>query len=301
MKLAYSSVASPSWDLATMVQKAKDYGFSGIELRGLQGQMHLPVAPELATNPARIGELMRDTGIDLVCLASSASFHMSDPKQAAENKAQVREFIDLAAALGCPRVRVHAGELPRTGILGYERRERVLDRITTSLGELATYAAARRVTIVVENGGDFTDSVAIWHIIDAASSPALRCCWNPFAARTRNERPTTSIPRLGSMIDLVHVCDGKFNTAGAFDGYTPPGQGSVEIPRLIQLLRGIGYWGYLVYDWPKLWVPSLQDADRALPAASAFLQPLLDEAPVVLTAYKGDKRPPRLPEIGAKA
>lgn len=292
MKLAFSSVACPAWNLATMVEKAKEYGYQGIELRGLEGQMHLPLAPQLAANPGKIAKLMRDTGVELVCLASSAAFHMRDPKQVAENQAQAREYIDLASKLECPFVRVFGAEIPKA-FIGYEKRETVLGRIATALRELAGYAADRRVTILIENSGDFVDSAAIWYLVDAADSPAVKCCWNPFAARARRERPTTSIPRLGSQINMVHVTDGKFDDAGVFEGYALPGQGTVELPRLVQLLKGIGYRGYLVFDWPKLWTQSLADADKALPAAAKFLKPLIDEKPVPLTAYKGDKYAPR--------
>src|SRR5215510_8611544 len=106
MKLAFSSVACPGWNLATMVEKAKDFGYQGIELRGLEGEMNLPLAPQLAANPAKIAKLMRDTGVEIVCLSSSAAFHMRDPKEVAENQAQAREYIELASMLECPFVRV---------------------------------------------------------------------------------------------------------------------------------------------------------------------------------------------------
>lgn len=294
MKLAFSSVACPAWDLVTMVEKAREFGYKGLELRGLEGQMFLPLAPQLASNPARVGKLMHDAGVDLICLATSNAFHMRDPREVADNQAQVREYIDLAGKLGCPFVRVFGAEIPqaRFWLLGRERREVVLGRIANALRELADYAAARRVTLLIENSGDFTDSVAMWYLVDAANSPAVRCCWNPMNARLRGERPTTSIPRLGARIGLVHVTDAKFE-GNAFDGYVLPGQGNVEVPRLIQLLKGIAYRGHLVFEWPKLWNPTLADADRALPAAAKYLQGLIDEKPVPMTAYKGDKYAPR--------
>ncbi len=229
MKLAFSSVACPAWNLATMVEKAKDYGYHGIELRGLEGQMHLPLAPQLASNPRKIAELMRQTGVELICLSTSAAFHMRDQKEVAENKAQVREYIELAGKLECPFVRVFGSEIPRLKfwLLGYERRETVLARIAESLRELASYAAAHRVTLLVENSGDFSDSNAMWYLVDAAGSPALKCLWNPLNAALRRERPTTSIPRLGRKIGMVHLCDGKFNSAGAFEGHAIPGQGNL--------------------------------------------------------------------------
>jgi sugar phosphate isomerase/epimerase len=292
MKLAFSSVGCPGWDLATMVERAKEYGYQGIELRGLQGQMNLPLAPELAANPAKIARLMRDTGVEIVCLATSAAFHMREPREVAENQGQVREYIDLAEKLECPFVRVFGSEIPKAKFFGYENRETVMGRIATALRELSTYAEAHHVTVLVENNGDFTDSAAMWYLVDAVDSPAVRCCWNQMAARTRIERPTTSIPRLGARIGLVHISDAKFEGAG-FDGYVLPGQGHCEIAKQVQLLKGIGYRGHLVFDWPKLWNPSLADPEKAFPAAAKFLQGLLDEKPQVLTAYKGDKYAPR--------
>lgn len=294
MKLAYSSVACPNWDLVTMVEKAREYGYQGIELRGLEGQMYLPLAPQLASNPGKVGKLMRDAGVELVCLATSNAFHMRDPKAVAENQQQVREYIELAGSLKCPFVRVFGAEIPRLPlwVLGSERRETVLGRIAAAIRDLADHAAAHRVSIVIENSGDFTDSAAMWYLVDAANSPAVRCCWNPMAARTHGERPTTSIPRLGARIGLVHISDAKFE-GRSFDGYVLPGQGQVELPRAVQLLKGIGYRGFMVLDWPRLWNPGLADADRALPAAAKYIQALLDEKPIPMSAYKGDKFAPR--------
>ncbi len=292
MKLAFNSIANVGWDLATVVMKAKEYGYQGIELRGVSGQMNLPLASELSASPAKIAGLIRDTGVELICLSSGASFHMAGSGEVAENLATAREYIELAGRLRCPMVRVFAGEIPK-GKFFYERRETVLGRIVDALRTLVPIAAEHGVTVVVENGGDFTDSASLWYIIDAVDSPLVQCCWSPFAARTRLERPTTSIPRLGSKIAMVHVCDGKFAANGGLDSYAVPGQGDMELQRLVQLLKGIAYQGYLVVDWPKLWVPSLADADKVLPAAAKFLQPLINEKPIVMTAYKGDKNAPR--------
>jgi len=294
MKLAFSNVACPGWDIVTLVEKAKEYGYQGLELRSLDGQMHLPLAPQLASNPAKVGKLMRDAGVELVCLATSAAFHMRDAREVAQNQAQVREYIELAGKLGCPFVRVFGAEIPkaRFWLIGNERREVVLGRIAKAISELADFAAAHRVTILIENSGDFTDSPAMWYLVDAANSPAVKCCWNPMAALTRGERPTSSIPRLAARIGHIHLTDAKFD-GRAFASHVLPGEGSVEIPRLVQLLKGIGYREYLCFEWPKLWNPGLADADRALPAAAKYLQPLLGEKTIPMTAYKGDKNAPR--------
>src|SRR5207249_6916267 len=115
---------------------------------------------------------------------------------------------------------------------------------------------------------------AMWYLVDAADSPAVRCYWNPFNARIRGERPTTSIPRLGARIGAVKVTDAKFDGL-AFDSYVQLGQGNVEIARMVQLLKGIGYRGYLTFEWPKLWNPSLAEPDKVFGPAAKYLQGLV--------------------------
>lgn len=299
MRIGFSTVGCPGWDLKTIVTQAQVMGFVGVEIRALRGQLHLPLCPELAADPAATQALFAEHHVELICLASSAAFHSRNPHEVEDNKAVAREYIELAGRLGCPFVRVFGAEIPRKRLFGYESRERVLARIAAALRELAAFAQQHRVTLLVENSGDFVDSQSIWFLVDAANSPAVRACWAPFAAMTRGEHPNTSIPRLGRKIGLVHLCDGKFLNDGAVESVELPGQGNLDVPLLIELLKGIAFDGFVVFDWPKLWNTSLADPERAFPAAQKYLAALLALKSVVLTAYKGDKNAPKFKAAAA--
>ncbi len=293
MKFGFSSVGCPDWDLDTIIGQAAAMGYQGVELRGLQGEMHLPASPALASNPAAVVERFSNAGVELVCLATGNCFHWKDARKLAEHKAQVREFLELAGELGCPYVRVFGDEVPR-----YEQKQATLVRIADALRELAPAAAACHTTIVLENHGDFAGSRDLWFILDAVSHPAVRCCWHPCHAKVAGERMTLSVPRLGRMIALTHIVDGRFNEDGALETYVIPGEGDADLERFLDLLRGIAYSGYLIFDWPKLWVTSLADPDKSLPAALAKMKGMLDKLTAVkeLTAYKGDKNVPKFTE-----
>lgn len=295
MRLAFNSMACPDWNLTTIIDKAREYGFTGIELAGRAGLAHLHAAPDLSRDPARVAAQLKDAGIELACLATSATFCSKNPETRTANQADVKEHIRLAARLGCPFVRVLAGKIPAgyPRILRADRREAVLDRIATAIRELVPLAAEHGVAILIENDGDFSDSASLWHIIEAVSSPMVRGCWNPLAARVTHERPTTSIPRLGSKTAMVRICDAVLDENDRFRDFTLPGHGATEIRRTVQLLRGTGYRGYMVFAWPRSTRPDLAGPEVVLPAAASFLKSLLDEQPVVLAAYKGDKFRPR--------
>jgi len=292
MKIGFSSVGCPNWDLPTLINNAKAMGYQGVELRGLRGQMDLTLCPELTANPASTKAMFTEAGVELVCLGSSAAFHFRDPHRVAANQAEARQYIELAGKLGCPYVRVFGAEIPKRPFLGYESREVVLSRIATAIRGLVPTALEHRVTLLIENSGDFVDSQAIWFLVDAAESPSVRACWSQFAALTRGEPASISIKRLGAMIGMVRLTDGKL-AGGGVESIEPPGKGDANVPLQVALLKGLAYDGYLMFDWPKLWNHALADPEKVLPETQKYLQSLLSEKKVDLTAYKGDKNAPK--------
>ena len=296
MKIGFSSLVCPNWDLRTIVARAAEYGYDGIELRGLCGELRLPKIPELAANPGATRQLFAGAGIELVCLGSSCTLDPRRPSDAARNRAELEEYIELASELGCPFVRMFVGEVQKGDV-----REATLGRVAEELAKVAPFAAAKRVAVLVENGGDFPGSADLWYLCDNVSHPAIRACWNPCTAMMEVERPTISIPRLGTKIGMLHVCDGRFDKVGFMQEYQVPGTGNVELSRAIELLKGIMYRDYLMFEWPKLWDASLAPPEEVLPQVQAYLRRRIDEQQAILTAYKGDKHPPKLKSPPARA
>lgn len=289
MKIGFSSMVCPGWDLEKIVITASELGFDGIEIRGLRGQLHLPLVPELAGQPEKVGKLLEDHKVELVCLSASATLDAKDKSTLVEAKAEISDCMELAQKLGCPFVKIFIGEVQRR-----DNQRACLSRIARELATLTPIAVRFNVTLLVENGGDFPGSGDLWFLMDAVDHPSVRCCWNQCYARTARERVTNSIPRLGNRIGMVHVCDARFDEQGVLSKYVSLGEGDVEIPHLIDVLRGLVYDRYLMFEWPKLWVDTLPSPETALPAVAEFLRKRLEHRQPILSAYKGDKNAPRL-------
>ncbi|MEK7732438.1 MAG: sugar phosphate isomerase/epimerase, partial [Planctomycetota bacterium] len=267
MKIGFSSLVCPTWNLETIVANAAKFGYQGIELRGLCGELHLPLVPELACDPEAVRRLFADNHVELVCLGASATLTSKTPRVLAQHKGAVTEFMELASKLGCPYVRIFAGEVDRR-----DNQRAALARIAEALISMAPIAARLGVTLLVENGGDFPGSADLWFLIDAVAHPAVGCCWNQCHAMTLGERATNSVPRLGNKIGMVHLCDGKFDEAGALLSYALPGEGDIGVKRQIEILKGLLYDRYLMFEWPKLWVDSLPAPESVLPKVAKFLR-----------------------------
>ncbi|MCP4592472.1 MAG: sugar phosphate isomerase/epimerase [bacterium] len=289
MKIGFTSRVCPEWDLSTIVTRAAELGFDGVELGTLQGETHLPAVAALADDPDKVKRLFADRGVELVCLGTGESLEPYSVQEVEKRRAKIIEVIELAGRLGCPYVRVPIGNIPDA-----DNRDRTLARLAEVIEPLAAPASRCGVSVLVENGGDFAGSEPLWFVIDHAAHPAVGACWNPCVAMVLRERPTVSIPRLGIRARIVRVCDGTFDDQGRFGGYRVPGDGDVELRRMIELLRGIIFSGYLMFDWPKAVMPDLPDAAEVLPTVQARLREWIDTKSDVLTAYKGDKKPVHL-------
>jgi len=296
MKIGFSSLVCPTWNLETIVANAAKFGFQGVELRGLCGELHLPLVPELARDPEAVRRLFADNHVELVCLGASATLTSKSRRVLAEQKGAATEFMELAFKLGCPYVRIFVGEVDRR-----DNQRAALARIVEALISLAPIAARLGVMLLVENGDDFPGSADIWFLIDAVGHPAVGCCWNQCHAMTLGERATNSIPRLGSKIGMVHLCDGKFDEAGAMLSYALPGEGDIGVKRQIEILKGLLYDRYLMFEWPKLWVDSLPAPELVLPKVAKFIRETIDAKQSILSAYKGDKNAPTLASRGVPA
>lgn len=299
MKIGFSTICCPSWDLRTIFERAVGLGFDGLEIRGLQGELHLPNHPELAQSGDVVVDVCEKAGVEMVCLGTSSSFGSKKRQDVGDEKARVREHIELARKLRCPFVRVFTGD-----IADGSNRGATLDRIAEALTELVAFAGRQKITILIENSGDLAGSGDLWFLLDAVSHPALQACWNPINGLSLGEPLSIAVPRLGRRLGMVHLADASFQDS-AMQGYRALGQGTVNIPRVIELLTGITFQGYLMLDWPKLWDDSLTDAESYLPASIEYLRDLLNVERKPLSAYKGDKNPvkfvDRPPSLAARS
>jgi sugar phosphate isomerase/epimerase len=288
MKIGFSSLVCPGWGLDALITQASSLGFDGVELRGLRGELHLPLAPELAARPDQVRKMLDEKKVQLTCLVGSAILSSRTARKVAEQKALLTETVELAGRLGCPYVRLFAGEVEKR-----DHQRAALARIAAALSAMAPIAARWGVTLVLENGGDFPGSQELWFLIDAVDHPSVRACWNQSYALTTGERPTVSIPRLGNKIGLVHLCDATYDSQGVLLDYQPLGEGQGEVERQIELLKGLAYDRFVIFEWPKLWVPSLPEPESVLPAAVKRLREWINAKQAVLSAYKGDKNAPK--------
>jgi sugar phosphate isomerase/epimerase len=300
MRLGFSTVACPDWDLERVVDQATSACCDVVELAVPPDGQRSPVIAELSDNPESIRRRLADAGLGMECLATPVALHHRDQAALAAAVEEVRRYIDLASRSGCPLVRVWGKTIHRWPVIGPERRAGVIERIARALTVLATSARDAGVSLVVENGGDFASARDLWNITNRVDRPAVAACWNTVTSTVINELAVAALPSLSPILRLVHLGDAKANSDGVFESCNV-GEGQVGIAECIDMLKSINYDGAIVYVWPRAANSKLAPPEDVLPVALKYIGGLMRAEPVVLTAYRTDKYAPKFATKAAGA
>jgi fatty-acyl-CoA synthase len=261
MKFAFSTVCAPTWDFPTLVARAKEYGYDGIEIRALTDRS---AANPFLSDPGKIRSLFDTAGIEICCLASSIAMEQNKKKDAAAAD-ELRLYIDTAQKLGCPIVKIFDTQVKpgwsraSTGVL-----------LGDWLLPLADYAAERDIVIAIENALSFRMAKEMWSIVDRINHPSIGVAWDLVNAAMIGEIPAYSVPTLNSKIVYTQVKDAKLGALGAT--YVKLGEGDAKVRDFMRRLRGVGYEGYVTLEWEKAWLPNLAGPEEILPDSIAKLR-----------------------------
>jgi sugar phosphate isomerase/epimerase len=237
MKYSFMSFSTPKLKLAEMLAVAQRYGYDGIEPRLDAQHAHGIEVCAAAPERAAIRDRVAASGIRLSCLATSLVF--ANPATAADMLRQAHERIDLAGDLGAPAIRVFGGQIP-AGL----SRAAAVDQVAGALRAVAAHAGERGVTLCLETHDDWCDPADVAAVLARADHPAVAANWDVMhPVRTGKATIDSSFQTLKPWIRHLHIHDGHGLQLA------PIGAGEIDHRRVVELLQGSGYRGFLSGEW----------------------------------------------------
>jgi sugar phosphate isomerase/epimerase len=258
LKLAFSTLGCPEWNLEQIAEAACYLGYQAIELRALGGSIDLLQRPELqASAIEQTRAFLQDQNLSICCVDTSCSFDAVDDCVRQESVEIALRHCELADALGAPLIRVFPNEIPAAAT-----REETHDRIAASLRELAerTHSGIR---IGLETHGDFARGQAAAAIIRLVDHESVGLIWDVANALAAGDSIEESARAVAPYLMHVHLRDAR---AVAGDKHWLPvlaGRGAVSFTEAIDALRGLAYQGYISFEWEKYWHPEIEEPEVA--------------------------------------
>lgn len=263
MKIAFSTLGCPDFSWPDIYSMAKDLGFDGIEIRGLGKEIFAVKAqPFTESQLPETKKKLSELRLEIPCLSSGCCLKFAD--KADQNYQEIMEYIELAAKLGTPYIRILADLEPQA--VG-----EVDDGVVVAVLErLAPVAESKGVTLLVETNGVYADTNRLRGLLDQLASDSVGALWDahhPY--RYAGETPGKTVQNLGAYIKYVHIKDSVMENGEA--RYRLMGEGDLPIDDIMLALRSINYDGYVSLEWVKRWAADLDDAGVVFPHFANFM------------------------------
>jgi sugar phosphate isomerase/epimerase len=268
--LAFSTLACPEWDAETVIRRASELGFDGVEWRG--GPAGTVSIAWAAGRRGAVRLAMTDARIAAVAVTAYSELISGDAAIRAASVDELVRHADLAVDLGAAAVRV---------FLGVADDDAPPDELARRAIEALADCLARtdpRVTLAIEPHDDHVRAASVRPILDALPDVRLGVVWDIANAWSAGEAPEAGLAAYAGRIAYVQLKDGTGR--GASWRLTGLGAGDVPLAgalaRLDEVQRANGRpLPPLSIEWERAWHPELAPADEALPAARRWLADVL--------------------------
>lgn len=195
-------------------------------------------------------------GLDISGTAIGNDFCLAEGPARKEQLQLTRQWIDYAASMGAPVIRIFAGRVPKG-----DTEEAALERCVAGINESVAYAASKGVVLALENHGGITATpeqlLAIVKRVD--DSPWFGVNFDSGNFRTAD--PYGDLEKIApyAVNAQVKVAISPENKA----------KQPADLGRIINILKQANYRGYVVLEYeeqedPKVEIPKLLDQLREL-------------------------------------
>lgn len=260
MKLAFSTLGCPDWELREIVAAARRWGYDGVELRALGGSLDLLSRSEFG--PAQLATTRKyfaDEGVEICCIDTSCVFHSPDASERAKQVEIALAHAAIAAKLGAPLIRIFPDRIQP----GAEREE-TRDWIAAGLREIAE-RVAEGVNVGLETHGDFARAEDAAEIVTLANHPQVKLIWDVANSVAAGDEIHQAARIVQPYLAHVHLRDAK--PVSGSEHWLPvlAGAGRVSFAETLAALEALNYDGFVSFEWEKYWRPEIEEPEVALP------------------------------------
>lgn len=194
-------------------------------------------------------------GLDISGTAIANDFCLPPGEARDKDLAHTRKWIDYAATMGAPVIRIFAGKVPKD-----DTEDAAIERCAAGINESLEYAAKKGVCLALENHGGITDTPEhMLRIIEKVNDSP----W--FGVNLDGGNFRTADP----YSDLGKIAPYAINSQIKTDLYPGGKHEPTDLGRVLKILADAGYRGYIVLEYegkedPKTAVPKYIEELRGI-------------------------------------
>jgi sugar phosphate isomerase/epimerase len=240
-------------DLDQLIGVYHDTAVEGVEFRAEADHKHGIELERTPEERAAIKAKCEDAGMPIACIATGCRFESLDDAERQAEIDRAKEFTDLAADVGCERIRVFGNAFPP----GADKQE-VINNVGAALHEIGEHSAARGVNVNLEMHGDFYWWEYALEAVEIADHPRVGIVYNCDGRETEFGPISRFVDPVIEHIRHVHMHDLE-------TGY--------PYKALMGMLKHAGYTG-----WMSLECSPSEEPERVIAIYAAYWQEMAENA-----------------------
>ncbi len=268
IKLTFSTLACPAWTLEQIFSRAKEYGYQGVDFRGLLADVDITKSPDFDANLDRTIDLCRQNGLEMPCLNTSVTMVTPEPDRWDAMLAETQRYARIAGKAETRFLRVFGGAIPK----GMTREEAVV-LSQRHLRQVSKICQAHRCIPVLETHDAWTITEHFRPLLEGFDPGEAGVLWDLEHPFHNGEAPRDTAEGLKRFILYVHVKDSLEH-----DGKALPklmGEGHVPVKESCEALKAIGYEGWYCLEAEKRWYPQdCPEPEITLPQYVTYMRAL---------------------------
>ena len=259
-QMAFTTLGCPGWDFESIVTRAAAMGYAAIEIRGILDELKTESIPALLPeHQARTQMLLKENNIAICGIGTSAMFH--NPANTESALAEGRQALDICKRMSIPFIRVFGDAFPEG-----ESKNDVIERVAGGIMTLCEYAESLGdVRVLMEIHGEFNTPDVLGGLFNRIGQcDAFGILWDiEHSYRAVGNDIETYFNLIRPYVRHVHAKDCVIRN----DALTIvlPGEGDIDIAKVVKLLVDSDYNGYYAFEWEKRWVRDLPEPEVAFP------------------------------------
>ena len=269
LRLGFSSLGCPTYTVEQIVEAAKTFGYRGVSLRTVRGEMLLTSLEEFSPSSLPATRALFDgAGIEVLCVSSGVRFTSPDKAEREEQLSIAQKYLAIAKGLGSPYVRIFGGPYPEG-----EDKAMVMERIVQGFRQACDFAKGLGVSVLLETHDSFSRGEDAADLIRRVDRDNLFVVWDILHSLRFGESFEDTWKHVGPWVRHVHFKDSVVYDAKGFD-LVLLGRGRVPVKAALQLLVDHGYRGFIEFEWEKGWHPDIPGPEIAFPHGAGWLEGL---------------------------
>ena len=266
MHIAFMTFATPTWTIPELLAGAIRYGYDGIEPRTVAGHKH-GIELEL-TKPQRaeVRAAFADCGIKMSAIATSISYATPDQARIDERVEETKRYLQFAADLGSPNIRVFGGQPPEEMDM-----EAAVEAVAEALARCAQTAADCSVNIALETHDAFSMGKYAGAVIHKVNHPRVGINWDIAHSVRHGESLDETYAIIKGHVVHSHIHDLDWPEDNIHDiTMVPMGTGKVDHRGAIKLMANEAADIALSLEWER-------EDPSVLPHEAAMLREYMAE------------------------